>query len=48
MLSYTHIFWFYLQLNAVDGEGTQTAGRFRVECGEHEGEEVNQLNVIEN
>lgn len=37
-----------LQLNAVDGEGTQTAGRFRVECGEHEGEEVNPLNSIKN
>jgi len=27
-------------LNAEDGEGTHTAGRFRVETGEHDGDEV--------
>lgn len=27
-------------LNAVEGEGAQTAGRFRVETGEHDGDEV--------
>lgn len=32
---------FYLfQLNAVEGDGTQTAGRFRIETGDLDGDDV--------
>lgn len=32
--------YLFCQLYSEDGEGTNTAGRFRVETGEHDGDEV--------